>query len=100
MKKYQKNLFKKVQRAFQRCPVAILRSVLNGSFTSKVELINKELDQTVVKFKNKKGGYKILKRPLIFYSGMFSCLLVLLIFTFTTPSCKKLNDLPFVTNYK
>jgi hypothetical protein len=66
-----------------------------GSFISKIELINKELDQTVVKFKNKKGGYKILKRPLIYYSysGMFSCLLVLLIFTFMAASCEKQEEL-------
>jgi hypothetical protein len=43
----------------------------------------------LLNFKNKKGGYKILKRPLIFYSGMFSCLLVLLMFTFMSAGCEK-----------
>jgi hypothetical protein len=60
-----------------------------GRFSSKVGLIKKELDQTVVKFKNKKGGYKILKTPLIFYSGIFSCLLVLVLFSFTAVGCKE-----------
>jgi hypothetical protein len=63
-----------------------------GRLSSKVELINKELDQTVVNIKNKKGGYKILKRPLIYYNGMFSCLLVLVMFTFTSMGCEKPND--------
>jgi hypothetical protein len=42
-------------------------------------------------FKNKKGGYKVLKRP-ICYSGIFSCLLVLLMFTFMSVGCEKPND--------
>jgi hypothetical protein len=92
MKKKNKTLFTKVQRAFQREPVAILRSVLNGSFTSKIGLIKKELDQTVVKFKNKKGEYKILKTP-VYYSSMFSCLLVLVMFTFTSVGCEKVRTL-------
>jgi hypothetical protein len=37
----------------------------------------------LLNFKNRKGGYKILKKPIIYYSGMFSCLLVLLMFTFS-----------------
>jgi hypothetical protein len=64
----------------------------NERLASENKLINKELDQTVVNIKNKKGGYEILKRPLIFYSGMFSCLLVLLMFTTTSVGCVKPND--------
>jgi hypothetical protein len=91
MKKKFKILFTKAQRAFQRGPVVILRSILNGRLSSKIGLINKELDQTVVKFKNKKGGYKILKKPLIYYSysGIFLCLLLLLMFTFIAAGCKE-----------
>jgi hypothetical protein len=94
MKRSFQIFFAKAQGAFQRSTVAILYRILNGSFTSKVEFINKELDQTVVKFKNKKGGYKILKTPLIYYSGMFSYLLVLLMFTFITTGCDKPNAIP------
>jgi hypothetical protein len=88
MKRIFKIFFAKVQGTFQRGTVEILRSILNGSFTSKVGLIKKELDQTVVKFKNKKGEYKILKTP-IYYSGIFLCLLVLFMFTFISAGCKK-----------
>ncbi|MDR1181503.1 MAG: hypothetical protein LBL13_05965, partial [Bacteroidales bacterium] len=48
----------------------------------------------LLNFKNKKGGYKILKRPLIYYSGMFSCLLVLAMLTFITAGCDKPNAVP------
>jgi hypothetical protein len=48
----------------------------------------------LLNFKNKKGGYKILKTPLIYYSGMFSCLLVLLMFTFTATGCGKEPSVP------
>jgi hypothetical protein len=91
MKKKFKILFTKAQRVFQRGTVEILRSILNGRLSSKVGLINKELDQTVVKYKNKKGGYKILKKP-IYYSGILSCLLVFVIFTSTSVGCVKPND--------
>jgi hypothetical protein len=91
MKKKFKILFTKAQRVFQRGTVEILRSILNGRLSSKVGLINKELDQTVVKLKNKKGGYKILKKPLIYYSysGIFLCLLLLLTFSFIAAGCKE-----------
>jgi hypothetical protein len=51
-----------------------------GRVSSTNELFTKELAQTVGIFlKFKRGGLKILKKPICYYSGMFSCLLVLLI---------------------
>ncbi|MDR1180865.1 MAG: hypothetical protein LBL13_02670, partial [Bacteroidales bacterium] len=39
-------------------------------------------------FKNKKRGYKILKMP-IYYGGILSCLLVLVMFACMTANCEK-----------
>jgi hypothetical protein len=47
----------------------------------------------LLNFKNKKGGYKILKTP-IYYSGILSCLLVLVMFTFITAGCGKEPGVP------
>jgi hypothetical protein len=77
-----------------------------GRLSSKVGLINKELDQTVVNIKNKKGGYKILKTP-IYYSGILPCPLVLVIFTsFILMGCERFKLIepitpisPSVTHY-
>jgi hypothetical protein len=53
----------------------------SGRASSTNGLFTKELAQTVGKFnlKFKRGGFKILKKPIYYFSGMFSCLLVLLI---------------------
>ncbi|MDR2406673.1 MAG: hypothetical protein LBE13_00945, partial [Bacteroidales bacterium] len=38
-----------------------------------------------------KGGFKILEKP-FYFNGMFSCLLVLLVFTFMAMGCDKLRN--------
>jgi hypothetical protein len=67
----------------------------SGRASSTNELFTKELAQIVGKFnlKFKRGGLKILKKP-IYYSGVLSCLLVLLAFTFMAVGCEKPKDVP------
>jgi hypothetical protein len=38
-----------------------------------------------------KGGFKILKNPIIYFSGISSCLLVLITFTFIITGCEKVR---------
>jgi hypothetical protein len=44
---------------------------------------------TVINPLKQKGGFKNLKHPIIYLSGILSCLLVLITFTFTSMGCEK-----------
>jgi hypothetical protein len=44
---------------------------------------------TVINPLKQKGGFKNLKYPIIYLSGILSCLLVLITFTFTSMGCEK-----------
>jgi hypothetical protein len=63
----------------------------SGRASSTNELFTKELAQTVGKFnlKFKRGGFEILKKPIYYFSGMFSYLLVLFMFILMMVSCEK-----------
>ncbi|MDR1181165.1 MAG: hypothetical protein LBL13_04225 [Bacteroidales bacterium] len=63
-----------------------------GRKHSSKRVINvSEYISRLITFKFKKGGLKILKEPIIYYSGMFSCLLVLLMFM--SMGCDKPDDI-------
>jgi hypothetical protein len=56
--------------------------------SDKVNHVNGCINRLLT-IKLKKGGFEILKKPIYYFSGMLSCLLVFFMLTFMTTSCEK-----------
>ncbi|MDR0603345.1 MAG: hypothetical protein LBG80_03470 [Bacteroidales bacterium] len=63
-----------------------------GSNQSSDEIHVSDKANTAFNPLKQKGGFKILKKPFIYCSGILSCLLVLTMFTFMAVGCEKLKS--------
>ena len=71
-------------------------NISSGSNQSSDEIHVSSKANAVINPLKQKGGFKILKKPFIYCSGILSCLLVLTMFTFMAVSCEKLTE--FIKN--
>jgi hypothetical protein len=70
-------------------------NIFNSGFGSNRSSDNVSANaNALINHLKQKGGFKILKNPILYLSGILSCLLVLITFTFTSVGCEKPKTIP------